>query len=68
MAKLTDNERNRLQELADQAWDAPPLSESEYYVAPTQEARARYIRFATAASRFFKGNKPVRFTGNNWQL
>jgi len=68
MAKLTDAERQALRQLADQGRDAQPLSANERFVAPTPEARARYIRFATEASRFYRGEQPVRFGGDYWRL
>jgi hypothetical protein len=37
-------------------------------VEPTPEARARYCRWATEAAKFYKGHKPVRFTGDHWKL
>lgn len=68
MARLTDNERKALRELASQHREEPPLTDDERFVAPTAEARARYIRFATEACRFYKGDKPVRFIGKHWKL
>ncbi|MCS3904399.1 hypothetical protein J2T55_002435 [Methylohalomonas lacus] len=68
MARLTNDERRALRELAAQQHDEPPLTDDERFVAPTAEARARYIRFATEASRFYRGDKPVRFVGNHWKL
>ncbi len=32
------------------------------------EDRYRYLQFASDASHFFKGEKPVRFTGEHWCL
>lgn len=68
MARLTDQDREALLGGLRQSTAEPPLSPEERFVAPTVEARARYIRFATQASRFFKGEKPVRFTGDHWKL
>ena len=34
----------------------------------TPEARARYCRWANEAAKFFKGTKPVNFTGKHWKL
>ena len=68
MARLTEAEREALRQLADKDCDAQSLSANERFVAPTPEARARYIRFATEASRFYRGEQPVRFGGDCWRL
>lgn len=68
MARLTENERNTLRNMATQHDREPLLADEERFVSPTAQARARYIEFATQASRFFKGEKPVRFGGDNWKL
>jgi hypothetical protein len=41
---------------------------SPHIVEQTPEGRARYIRWATEAAKFFKGTKPVCFTGEHWKL
>lgn len=68
MARLTDAEREGLRRAAEAPFEEPPLSADERYVAPTVEARARYIRFATHAARLYRGAKPVRFVGEHWKL
>jgi len=68
MARLTDAEREALHRAAGASFEEPPLSPEERYVAPTAEARARYIRFTTRAAAFYRGGKPVRFGGNHWKL
>ena len=44
------------------------LTSEERFVAPTVQARALYIQFATLAACFFKGEKPCSFTGKHWKL
>ena len=68
MARLTDEERAMLRRLGEADTHAPPLAPAERFVAPTPDARARYLRFATAASRFHRGTQPVRFGGRHWKL
>lgn len=68
MARLTESEREDLKRLAEGPREVQPLTAEERFVAPTPEARMRYIRFATQAARFYKGDKPVRFRGNDWRL
>lgn len=68
MARLSEEERQALRALTRQPNREPPLRREERFVAPTTEARERYTRFATQASRFYKGDRPVRFRGNHWRL
>lgn len=68
MAKLSEDEKREWQAVAQRSVDAPPLSKGERFVAPTVEARARYIRFATQAARFFRGQKTRRPEGKHWKL
>lgn len=68
MTRLSDKEREMLRNLSGDATPEPPLSTEERFVAPTPEARARYIRFATQASMFYKGERPIGFRGNHWKL
>lgn len=68
MTKLSDKEREAWRNVVKHRIQQPPLRPDERFVAPTPEARMRYIRFATQASAFFKGEKPVRFRGNDWRL
>jgi hypothetical protein len=68
MGKLTEDEKREWQAVAKRELDAPPLNNDERFVAPTVEARARYIRFATQAARLFRGDKPSRPEGQHWKL
>lgn len=68
MARLSEKERRAPKALAGHPDRAPPLRRDERFVAPTTQARERYIRFATQASRFHKGDRPVRFRDNHWKL
>ena len=68
MTQLTDSDRNELLRVAKLEIEQLPLGREERLVAPTIEARERYIRFATQASKFFKGTKPVCFEGDHWKL
>ena len=68
MAQLTDSDRSELLRVAKLKIEQLPLRHEERFVAPTVEARERYIRFATQASKFFKGTKPVCFEGDCWKL
>jgi len=68
MTRLTDQERAALRRLAGEDLRSPALAPEERHVAATAEARARYLVFATRASRFHRGEKPVRFGGRNWKL
>ena len=60
MAKLTEAERVELIRVAKLKPDIPPLL--------TRKSAAAYVEFATFASRFARGKKPVRFGGVNWKL
>lgn len=68
MARLTDAERAEFRRLAESGWTEAPAQRSPMIVAPTAEARERYCRWATEASRFYRGSKPVRFVGEHWKL
>lgn len=68
MARLTDDEKREWRAVADRPLDAPRLNDEERFVAPTVEARARYIQFATQAARLFRGEKPRRPEGSHWKL
>lgn len=66
MARLTQTDRKAFREC--RPWIDEPDQRSPRTVEPTPEARARYCRWASAAAKFFKGTKPVRFTGKHWKL
>lgn len=67
MAHLTSTDREILKQSTrlPEGQASPP---GHGTVAPTREARARYCRWATEAAKFYKGQKPVRFTGDRWKL
>jgi len=66
MARLSKSDREAFQNAG--RWIERPEQRSPRLVEPTPEARARYCRWATEAAKFFKGEKPVRFTGDHWKL
>ncbi len=66
MARLTDADRKAL--LGAKPWTEPDEMRSPQIVEQTPEGRARYIRWATEAAKFYKGTKPVCFTGEHWKL
>lgn len=68
MARLSDEEREMRQNLSRESISEAPLSPEERFVAPTPEARERYIHFATQAALFYKGERPIGFRGNHWKL
>jgi len=60
MARLTKNERAQLlRTAAGTGFPAQP---------PAVSRPKDYIEFATAAARFARIKKPVRFTGEHWKL
>ena len=68
MTRLTEADRAAFRRLTATRWAQPPAQQSPAIVAPTTEARERYCRWAAAATRLFRGEKPVRFSGSNWKL
>lgn len=68
MARLTETDRAALRELTARGFAQSAAERNPAVVAQTMEARERYCRWATAATKFFKGRKPVRFVGHNWRL
>lgn len=66
MARLNETDRKTL--LEPKPWTEPDAMRSPRIVEPTTEARARYCRWASEAARFYRGTKPVRFTGDHWKL
>jgi hypothetical protein len=66
MARLSETDRITLSQ--GKPWAELPEQRSPGIVEPTPEARARYLRWATEAAKFYKGTKPVRFTGEHWKL
>jgi len=68
MTRLTDAERQELRRISARAHVEPPLSSQDRFVAPTPQARMRYIHWVTQASKFFKGEKPHPVDGPGWRL
>ena len=68
MNKLSEAEREAWRRVAGESHKAPALTDDERFVAPTVEARARYIRFATEAARLYRGPEKPWMTGRNWRL
>jgi hypothetical protein len=68
MARLTETDRAALRELTERGFVQSAAERSPAVVAQTLDARERYCRWATAAAKFFKGAKPVRFVGDSWRL
>lgn len=68
MTRLSDEERQMLRNLSRDSAAQPELRPEERFVAPTPEARVRYIEFASRASKFYKGERPIGFKGDHWKL
>ncbi len=68
MTRLSDEERQMLHNLSRDGVAQPEPRVDERFVAPTPEARTRYIEFATQASKFYKGERPMGFKGDHWKL
>jgi hypothetical protein len=68
MAQLTEADKIAFRKLTESGWESCPEEQSPRFVEPTAEGRARYIRWASEAAKFFKGTKPVDFSGDHWKL
>ena len=68
MARLSDKDKAAFCELTSRGCEQSPEEHSQRLVEQTPKGRARYVRWATEASRFFKGTKPVDFSGDHWKL
>jgi len=68
MANLSKSDRKAFAKAARTPWQQSPAERSLRFVPQTPEGRAAYVRWATEASKFFKGKKPVRFEGDHWKL
>ena len=68
MAHLTEADKTAFRDLTRRGWLPAPEERSPRIVEATTEARARYCRWATEAAIFFKGSKPVDFSGEHWKL
>jgi hypothetical protein len=68
MTRLTEEERQSMSDLAERRPVMSDPADAYRIVEATPDARLAYIRFATTASRFFRGDKDVGFKGDNWKL
>ena len=74
MARLTPEQRQSLQDSLQEDFSQPKLRVDERFVAPTQAALQRYIRFATTISalsslRWHEQTRlPKPTTGDDWKL
>lgn len=68
MTKLTETDRAAFRRLTESGWVEASAQRSPAIVAATTEARERYCHWATQAARFYRGQKPVRFSGKHWRL
>jgi len=66
MAQLSESDKVALREAGQ--WAEPIKRRSPRMLESTPQARARYGRWASEAAKFYKGKKPVRFTGKQWKL
>lgn len=68
MARLNEDERKAIIAAAARPWVQNEAIAKLDVVQPTMEARQRYCLWATEAAVFFKGRKPVHFSGEQWKL
>lgn len=68
MARLTEADRTALLRLSKSGWTQSAEERSPAVVEQTTAGRERYCRWATAAAKFYRGRKPVRFVGEHWKL
>lgn len=68
MTRLTPEEQAAFQSLDRNALQQPDLADDLRMVLQNPVARLEYIRFATEASRFFRGRQEIGFRGDNWLL
>ncbi len=68
MAKLTETDKAAFREFTTRGWEQSEAERSPRLVEQTPAGRARYCRWATEAAKFFKGTKPVDFSGDHWKL
>lgn len=68
MTKLTEADRAAFRRLSETGWVETPAQLSPTIVDGTAAARERYCRWATQAAHFYRGQKPVRFSGKHWKL
>ncbi|MCP1727913.1 hypothetical protein J2T60_001913 [Natronospira proteinivora] len=68
MARLSEEEKQALKAAAEWPPQQPASAQDVELVAPTPEARMRYIRFATEAARLHRPG-PIRpMRGEHWKL
>ena len=65
MTRLTQEERDAFGSLDPSALQQPEASDSERLVLPNPSARLEYVRFASDASRFYRGRREIGFRGEN---
>ena len=68
MAKLSEIDKAAFRELTERGWEQNDQELSPRFVMPTPEARRHYCEWATQAAKFFKGAKPIDFSGDHWKL
>ncbi|MCH2155650.1 MAG: hypothetical protein MK080_06575 [Opitutales bacterium] len=68
MAKLSEEEKKAFIELSERGYVQSTEEKRPLTFENTPEGRARYVRWATEMAKFYKGEKPVRFVGNEWKL
>jgi len=68
MARLSEADKTTFRELTARGWERSDEARSPRYVEPTPAARRRYCEWATEAAKFFKGTKPIDFSGDHWKL
>ncbi len=68
MARLTEAERAEIRHAAARVHREPTLPDADRFVAPTPEARLRYLRWIEALGRLAADCRPAVFRGNRWRL
>lgn len=68
MTRLSEADHAALRRSTETGWVEAAAHRSPAIVKPTIQAREQYCRWAAAAARFFRGDKPVRFSGSHWKL
>lgn len=68
MAQLSNSDKAAFRELTERGWEQSDEERSPRHVELTPEARRRYCEWAAQAAKFYKGTKPVDFSGEHWKL
>ncbi|MGZ0657466.1 hypothetical protein ACWPKS_17850 [Coraliomargarita sp. W4R72] len=68
MAHLSETDKASFRELSTRGWEQSEEERSPRYIEPSPAALRRYCEWATQATKFFKGTKPVDFGGDHWKL